>query len=282
MFDFRYHALSLVAVFLALGIGIVLGVTIGDSLVTEAEKGVRASLRGDVVEARDEAQRLRAEAEQLDTFIEQAVPALVAGRLAGQEVAIVAFGALPEDVEAPVRGAVEAAGGEIDSRSVFESPIDERELGGAAGGRFARLGSDGGLLEELGLRIGRSIATGGTIAARLERRLDDRFKGDFDRPDAVVFYRREPEEKESDASRILEEAVVKGLRASGIPVVGVERASTDPSQIPFYDDRGMSSVDSVEAAAGRAALVFALGGAQGRFGFKEGAERPLPEAPPSG
>ena len=52
MFDFRYHALSLVAVFLALGIGIVLGVTIGDSLVSDAEKNIRASLRGDVVDAK--------------------------------------------------------------------------------------------------------------------------------------------------------------------------------------------------------------------------------------
>ena len=38
MLDFRYHALSLVAVFLALAIGIVLGVTIGDSLVSEADQ----------------------------------------------------------------------------------------------------------------------------------------------------------------------------------------------------------------------------------------------------
>jgi copper transport outer membrane protein MctB len=39
--DFRYHALSLVAVFLALGIGIVLGVTVGDSLVSEADQNLR-------------------------------------------------------------------------------------------------------------------------------------------------------------------------------------------------------------------------------------------------
>ena len=38
MLDFRYHALSLVAVFLALAIGIVLGVTIGDSLLSDAER----------------------------------------------------------------------------------------------------------------------------------------------------------------------------------------------------------------------------------------------------
>ena len=55
MFDFRYHALSLVAVFLALGIGIVLGATLGDSVVSEANKDVRSSLRGDVIDARNDA-----------------------------------------------------------------------------------------------------------------------------------------------------------------------------------------------------------------------------------
>ena len=48
MLDFRYHALSLVAVFLALGIGIVLGATLGDSVVSQANKDVRSSLRGDL------------------------------------------------------------------------------------------------------------------------------------------------------------------------------------------------------------------------------------------
>ena len=43
MFDFRYHALSLVAVFLALGIGILLGSTIGDNLASQANKDLSSS-----------------------------------------------------------------------------------------------------------------------------------------------------------------------------------------------------------------------------------------------
>ena len=51
MLDFRYHALSLVAVFLALAIGIVLGVTIGDSLLSDAERSLRSNLRANVDDA---------------------------------------------------------------------------------------------------------------------------------------------------------------------------------------------------------------------------------------
>ncbi len=49
MFDFRYHALSLAAVFLALVVGLLLGVTIGDKeLVSSARDDIRSSLRNEV------------------------------------------------------------------------------------------------------------------------------------------------------------------------------------------------------------------------------------------
>lgn len=278
MFDFRYHALSLAAVFLALGIGIVLGVTIGDSLVSETEQSLRSNLRGDVVEARDRAERLEGELDQRNAVIERALPALVEDRLDGERVAILAFGSLPDDVRGPVEDAIEEAGGQVDSTSVIEIPPDERALGDAVGGRFERLGSDVDLLRALGERIGRSVAVGGRLAQRLERRLDESFRGDFAGADAVVVY-RDPQDDLPETAVALEEAIVDGLLSSGVPVVGVERGGTDPSQVPFFEDNELTSVDSVDVPAGRAALVFALEGARGSFGFKGSADAPLPEPP---
>ena len=49
MFDFRYHALSLVAVFMALVIGILLGIAIGDKgLISSARTDIEKSLRSDL------------------------------------------------------------------------------------------------------------------------------------------------------------------------------------------------------------------------------------------
>ena len=70
------------------------------------------------------------------------------------------------------------------------------------------------------------------------------------------------------------------LAASDARTVGVEESDTDPSQISFYSTRGLPSVDSVETPGGRVALVFALGGADGAFGFKDTADAPLPDPPP--
>lgn len=282
MFDFRYHALSLAAVFLALGIGIVLGVTIGDSLVSETEQSLRSTLRGDLVSARDQVEELRGQLAQRNEVIERSYPLLVDGRLDGDRVAIVALGSLPDDVAGPIRDAVEDAGGEVDSTSVFESPPDERALGDAAGGRFERLGSDEGLLRVLGERIGRSIVQGGDTANRLERRLDESFQGEYEGADAVAVY-RQPSEELSDTEVALHESLIDGLIArEDIPVVGVERTDSDPSQIRFYRDNGLSTVDNLDDAAGRIALVFALDGVRGSFGFKGSAEDPLPEPADAG
>ena len=84
MFDFRYHALSLVAVFVALLIGLLLGVAIGDEgLVSSAERQLRSNLRSDVADANRRADDLRAQASESQRFANEAYPPLVADRLTG-------------------------------------------------------------------------------------------------------------------------------------------------------------------------------------------------------
>ena len=60
--------------------------------------------------------------------------------------------------------------------------------------------------------------------------------------------------------------------------VGAEEQSTDPSQVGWYKDHHMSSVDSVDLPGGQLALVFALTGEKGSFGIKSGSS-PLPKLP---
>src|SRR5436309_10960669 len=105
MLDFRYHALSLVAVFLALAIGIVLGVTIGDSLLSDAERSLRSNLRADVVSARQNANKAQSEVAGRDQMLDQLYPSLVRDRLRGERVALVSWGPLPDGVEKGVRDA---------------------------------------------------------------------------------------------------------------------------------------------------------------------------------
>jgi hypothetical protein len=275
VFDFRYHALSLAAVFLALGIGIVLGVTIGDSLVSEADRSLRRTLRGDVIEAREAERQARDDIGERDDLIAAAFPLIARNRLRNDRVAIVATGDLSGETESHIRDAVEEAGGEITSVTELDAPPDLAELGGEVGRRSVGAAEDEEVAARLGRRLARSVIDGGRLARRLSDALPDHFGGDYGPVDAVVVWRA-PANDASEAAERFEVAMLEEMAERNVPVVGVERSDADPSQIGFYSDHGLSSVDSVDLVGGRAALVLALDGAEGRFGFKDSAEGPLP------
>lgn len=287
MLDFRYHALSLVAVFLALAIGIVLGVTIGDSLVSDAERSLRGNLRANVEKAHSDADKARSDLSGRDRMLDQLYPQLVAGRLApATRVAVVSWGPLPNNVESGVRDAVSKAGGRIDSISVFDTPLTELKqvVGNDV---FAQDTADDESLKGLGRSLGRAIASGGEMAKSLESNYPDDFAGRFRRADAIVFFEApKPDdgsdakgvaEREDDRAVTIETAMLDEMSKHTIAVVGVEATNTDPSQIGRYKSLKLSSVDSVDKSGGRIALVFALNDAKGAFGFKSTADQPLPD-----
>jgi hypothetical protein len=104
--------------------------------------------------------------------------------------------------------------------------------------------------------------------------------GDFGGLDGVVVLRSTdppPADKQA-AHRLdtLQDGIARGLVASGVNVVGIEQRNSDPSYVGWYRDHDMSSVDNVDEAAGRAALVFVLGGSDGAFGRRGSAQALLP------
>jgi hypothetical protein len=286
MLDFRYHALSLVAVFLALAIGIVLGVTIGDSLVSDAERSLRGNLRANVEKAHSDADKARSELNGRDRMLDQIYPQLVASRLGGSRVAVVSWGPLPNNIESGVRDAVSKGGGRSDSISVFDTPLTalKKVVGNSV---FAQDTADDESLKALGRSLGRAIASGGEMSQSLESNYPDDFAGRFRRADAVVFFEApKPDdgsdakgvtEREDDRAVTIETAMLEEMTKHTIAVVGVEATNTDPSQIGRYKSLKLSTSDSVDKSGGRIALVFALAGAQGNFGFKSTADQPLPD-----
>src|SRR4051794_1048418 len=202
MFDFRYHALSLVAVFLALAIGILVGATIGDSLVTEAGKGISSNLHQDVVNARNAANQAQGQLSQRDKIISSALPMLVQGELGGQRIAIVATGSLPSSIESEVRQTVETAGGAVDSVSVFDvsGQLDSIEKAGGMRGK------NPAAVEAFGRRVARSIVIGDRLAKRMHNALPDTMRGDYNGAGSVVFYHSAPPDQEDDRDKSVREA----------------------------------------------------------------------------
>jgi hypothetical protein len=276
MLNFRYHALSLVAVFLALVIGLLLGVAIGDEgLVSSAERDVRASLREDVRRAQDERDAAREELSRRDMFEQAAYPALVAGRLEGMRVALIELGGGSDRMWDLTRAAIEGSGARLVSVSVIRRPLDIGALAAAARGtRYERLAEDETLLPPFGARLGIQFMQGGELLGAVRRELLVQGSGTLEGADAVVLVRSDIELEEEEAQLLdtFEDGLMRGLRTFDAPVVGVETTDADPSQIGWFKAHELSSVDDLEDPIGRAALVFALAGQRGSFGVKSTAD----------
>jgi len=280
----RYHAASLAAVFVALAVGILIGVGLADDVVSNASEEVRDSLRSDLDDANSEIDTLEADLGRERELSEAVAPALVAGRLARDRVALISLGGLPEDeaLGDQVQNAVEAAGAELASVASLDLPVDLEAVTEAAGGRYAQAGRDPAQIERLGEAIGRQLVGGGPLVQRVSSELLSGFNGRLAGVNRIVLVSRPPADLEGQVSgedRAFAAALLRGLADSAEGAIGVEQTSTDPTTLGAFSSVGISTVDNVDALSGQVALVFALLGAEGDFGVKEGATALLPELP---
>lgn len=116
MIDFRYHLVSLVSVFLALAVGVVLGAGPLRGQIAE-------NLNDQVRQLQDQKEQLRAERDSAqagqrnrDAFVTQLMPGLVAQQLGGRSVVVVSLPEADGDVVAPLVEALQAAGARVTGR----------------------------------------------------------------------------------------------------------------------------------------------------------------------
>ncbi|HEY5044707.1 MAG TPA: copper transporter [Solirubrobacteraceae bacterium] len=287
MFDYRYHALSLAAVLLALAVGVLIGVAIGDSnLVSSAKNGIVNNLESEVNGAQQHAGQLQTQLSGEEAFANDLYPLAVHGLLAGHNVGLVFLGGSSNRVDGLVRGAVTQAGGGLATVVAVREPMDLTGLAQASSGTlYAGLASNPELVHKFGGLAGRQLVSGGALVDkellnRLRGHLLSAFDGQLGKLEGLVLMRAEPTgmtPEEAQASAAFESGLIAGVTAVGVPVVGVELSNTEPSQVPWYKSQGISSVDDLDTLAGQAAMVYALTGSHGAYGSKSSADSLLPD-----
>src|SRR2546421_1347798 len=194
MFDFRYHALSLVAVFMALVIGILLGIAIGDKgLISSTRKDLVASLRRDLQNAGKDKDRVQADLNDHTRLERDLYPLVVQGRLTGQRVGLIAVGKLSDRQISLVRDALRDTGGRLVLDAVVPQPpglsgISSRD----SGVRGRPLVDDPRAVTRFARRFGASLTAGTALAKRTRRGGFSPPSGAFNRLDAVGVARGGP------------------------------------------------------------------------------------------
>ena len=289
MFDLRYHVASLAAVFVALTVGIVLGVGISDrGLLRKGERSILerriSDLENEVAAATSREALLTDQDRAADALMQEAYPGLVADRLRGDRVAIVFVGPVDPRIETSVGRALADAGAPQPLRvRALRLPLDVRTMNRALA-KQRQLASYAGRdqLEDLGRALGAEVVTGGQTPLwnALSGTLVEERSGNDDRPAGGVVVARTTQPQRGATARFLH-GLYAGLAGEGAPAVGVEPLDASISAVKAFTRGGLSSVDWVDSQYGRLALVWLLaGGTPGAYGVKATAKDGV--LPPAG
>jgi hypothetical protein len=313
--NLRYHIISLVAVFLALAIGVVVGSTALKEGTVSVLRATSNRLISESQTERAKNQALEGEVAGYKEFGTAVLPRLVRDRLKGQAVVVLDTDRVDDRTRKPVEDAVKAAGASVDGRVTFASD----RLGLAAEGDRSALGAlldtDQADPEALRQALIGQLAERLTTPARLPKSgpartrdvltglqeakfLADLRLADNAMRDGVVPFPRTgsmfviigPTDNPTllDPKLFLVPLAQRLSGRGGVPVVGVEAAAPGaPSWVEVLrDDQDLtdrvSTVDDVDRVPGQFALVEALAGRlrnapTGQYGYKSGATGLLPE-----
>jgi hypothetical protein len=293
MFDLRYHVASLAAVFLALIIGILVGVGVSDRGLVDSAKtkflqdevaSLQQRLDNKATQKADQA-RERAAAQ---TFINQTYPALARNRLKGKQIAVVYVGSDTGPIRSSVDGALRDAGAQQVRLRALKVPIEARQLDAALKGQLAAAGLRGKAnLEALGRALGQELVLGGDTPLwnSLTQALVEHQDGGTEMPaDGVVVVRTASPQRGATSKFLL--GLYEGLGSFGVPAAGVEQTDAADSATAIFRQAGLSTVDDVDTRVGRLALLLLLAGQPGgQYGVKDSAENgalpPLPTSAPA-
>lgn len=262
MYGFRYHLVTVIAVFMALGIGILLGGSIGQDLFANEQMELVSRLEEKYSASRAENNRssqrvndLAKQTEQLDQLLRQMGDVLVQGKLAGKSIILLQ---LDQGNLTDLTGFLQRAGATVQSIITIKDP-------------------DYLMANSMLARLAKNLAEPDTSIMWMpfaQSKLE--LKGTVrSRPDAIVLIGNSPRNTLSKA-QLFETGLVKELHKHNVRVIGAERTDTDDSVIPAYRTLKVPTVDNLDQAAGMLALVGLIQGKNGHFGIKQTAETLLP------
>ncbi|PJI95289.1 copper transporter [Luteimicrobium subarcticum] len=321
MINFRYHIVSLISVFLALAVGIILGAgplkeSIGDQL-----SGQVSALRAEKEDLRAQLQQEQAASERGETVVGALAPAVLSGTLDGADVTVVELGSGLDDEFKALSTQLSTAGavvrGRIQVTSTWTDPsgattLDETAPELAAEGLAIDTGRTSAQQAAQALALAVSTADpagdGGALSDQARTTLGVlRSAGlvDVERTptvaaDAIVVLDGSPEGQSSDATPGADESqaytsdreleIVTAAHAA-VPDTVVAGPADDPTGVvaAVRDDGDLqvvvSTVSGADTLSGQVSVALALAdqaaGSVGHYGFDDGATAAVPALPPA-
>ena len=289
--DLRYHVVSIVSIFLALGLGMIIGANLGHSANDQLEKQL-ARLEETYASIREDQKLLQASLEAKNNEIEVAnqfqkaiLPNLIVNRLLGKRIAVIRTNnSVDFKYAKKMVGLLRQAGAEVTSVTTLAKPFnlsDQQFRTELLDAFDLRSTDDKTLLAALSSRIIRIILRGEGSSQLIYLQNKDlaQLWGDYNRGtvDTLVFLGGGMN-PETNFQQEIDVPLLDAARKTGTIVVGVEPSFVTESYMRAYQSRCQGTVDNVETSPGEATLVYLLAsGKRGFYGIKDTARALIPE-----
>lgn len=300
MINFRYHVVSIIAVFLALTVGIVMGTTvISESVVDRLEADAR-DFRARNGELRQEADRLEAQLGHYEQFGAALVPAMIRGRLQDRAVVVVVEQGVPGDVIERVDESLTTAGSRTPARIRLTDAWSLKD-GTAREQLAAALGADANpadapaLLGRAAETLARRLIAGGSDDDGLRRlsdagflKLENLSDGTLPGAGSLIVYLSAPSADAVPNDQTFTIPLLDALtpHPASVPVVVAEPLEVEDSiveRIRGIEELGRSiaTVDHADTWPGILSLIWSLSRGAGapvvHYGVRRGASAIAPE-----
>jgi cell division septum initiation protein DivIVA len=258
--DLRYHVISLISVFLALAIGVLLGTAMADrGVISDQLQNEVTNIQNQL----DQQQRRIAERDSRISTLQDSVQgmseSMISNDLQGVNVALIYGPWTSEEAAQELQSTLSEAGANLTSFEQLTTPTPSGVTGPDGGGielEYANFASE---------------------------TLD--VPGSPNAPEVVIFLGggtppQPAQDVSVDTLLDAERAMLTVWLEAGVRVVAAETSDTDRSEVQMFQDVGVPSVDNVDQVVGRAAVVQLADSFQdGSYGIKSTASDLFPPAP---
>jgi hypothetical protein len=284
MINWRYHIMSIIAVFLALGVGITIGISLAeDGTITLGQESLVDDIRKDINEVRSKNTALNAERSTDLRYQDNTFPYLVAGRLQGEKIALVTSSSISDETRRSISSSIQTAGGQVVSTTVIDSSFDADEVitqSSQSLQQYPRLSviDETNMESILGSQLALEVAAANPPVAltALQDTLVDSISGNYDlQADSVLLLTR-ADDNYSPYYTGLEREFILNLKANGFVVIGGETTDAPRSEVPMFIAMGIPSADNINSRIGQLSLIYALAGERDTYGIKPTSDMLIP------
>ncbi|GLI52041.1 hypothetical protein TSYNTROOL_21270 [Tepidanaerobacter syntrophicus] len=286
LINIKYLVITVISIFLALGIGILVGVQMdSEEIIVEQQEITLQKMEQKFSELNQTNEELKNQIQKLsdanqlsETYIKNIFPDYIKGKLAGMHVVVVETSG--DYVYTEMRQALKTAGADVVSISFDNDKLfnmteeDESELMA-----YFKLTSKENIIPAIVKNVSDAAygkANKENLAFLIEKGILY-VSGNLETPaNYVVIAGGSSRDEGDNRYEAIDIPLIRELKKYSLPVIGVETTDAKISYIEMYKKQNISTVDNVDTVIGQTSLILVMTGKEGHYGVKNSANSLMP------